>query len=254
MIFDLTLLECPICRAGGFRLIDNLDNPTKLLCTQCHDAFPIRKGVICFQREFDDYSENYDKICVDDLVKPKTPSVVKRIFAQLIQERVRGITCDLGCGDGYVIQRVNSNTKIAVDIAFPYLERLPSSIMRLWGRVENVPLRSGCVDTIICTDVLEHVLDASLLASEIDRLLKPDGRALLGFPFEQDLSVYELPAYKAKYGKYKYVHLRSINDSMIAKLFPTFEVSYSHLITEGMELMEFKPYPIKFIEIVRRKG
>ena len=222
-----------------------------LICRHCADTFEIRDGIVCFQRQFDDYSENYDQICADDLAEPKTPSIVKEIFARLVQERASGVTCDLGCGDGYVIQRVNSPRKIAVDIAFAYLERLPASIMRIWGRVEGVALCSGCIDTIVCTDVLEHVLDAQLLADEIARLLKPNGRILLAFPFEQDLSVYDLPAYKAEYERYKYVHLRSIDDALVANLFRAFEVRFSHLITEGMQFMEFKPYPIKFVELHR---
>ena len=250
-MIDLKLLECPTCRLGGFRETNNL--ASKLICNKCGDIFDINKGVFCFQSQFDDYSENYDQICADDLNEPKTPSVVKEIFTGLIQERVSGVTCDLGCGDGYTIKRINAPRKIAVDIAALYLEGLPESIMRIWGRVEDVPLRSRCVDTIICTDVIEHVLDAKLLANEVNRLLKSNGRLLLAFPFEQDLSVYDLPAYKTKYGKYKYVHLRSIDDDLISDIFPAFDIRYTHLITEGMQFMEFKPFPIKFIEMTRHR-
>lgn len=249
-MIDLNLMECPTCRLGRFHLVEG--DPADLVCGHCDDAFEMHDGVACFLRQFDDYYENYELICADDLAEPKTPSIVKQSFTQLVQERASGVTCDLGCGDGYVIRRVNTPIKIAVDIAFAYLERLPPSIMRIWGHAEDVPLRSACIDTIICTDVIEHVLDAQLLANEIARLLKPNGRVLLAFPFEQDLSVYELPEYKEKYGKYKYVHLRSVDDALIADLFPTFEMRFSHLITEGMQFMEFKPYPIKLVEMVHR--
>jgi|GEM_PF-2793406 len=247
MTFNLTLMECPTCRSGNFQIQSD-----RLVCIQCTATFAIRDRIACFLQQFNDYTANYEQICTDDLVTPKTPSIVKQIFTQLVQERARGITCDLGCGDGYVIQRVESPEKIAVDIAFDYLKRLPESMMRIWGEVETVPLASGCIETIICTDVLEHVQDATLLAREIDRLLQPEGKVLLAFPFEQDLSVYDLPEYKAKYAKYKYVHLRSVDDVLITELFPEFEVRFSHLIVEGMKFMEFKPYPIKFVELVRR--
>ena len=183
MAFDLTLMECPTCRSGGFQLVE-----------------------------------------------PKTPSIVKQIFTQLVQEQASGVTCALGCGDGYVIQRVESPKKIAIDIAFDYLKRLPDSIVRIWSKVEAVPVIAGCIETIICTDVREHVQDSTLLAQEISRLIQLGGKVLLAFPFEQDLSVYDLPEYKAKYAKYKYVHLRSVNDALIAELFPEFEVRFSHLI------------------------
>lgn len=243
------VLECPECRKADLRC---REGERVLDCAACGAAFPEKQGVICFMRTFDEYTENYDAICADDLKEPKTPDVVKRIFTDLVLERARGVTCDLGCGDGHVLRRVEVSRRIAVDIAFPYLERLPESIVRLWSRVESVPLKAGSIDTIICTDVIEHVLDATLLAREIDRLLSPGGQLLLAFPFEQDLSVYDLPEYKARFGKYKFVHLRSLSDDTIRDLFPGFEVKYSRLITEGMPLMVFKPYAIKFVQIVRK--
>jgi SAM-dependent methyltransferase len=246
---DATLLRCATC--SHERLEPHGD---RLDCPRCGDAFEVRDGIACFQRRFDEYSENYDQISADDLREPKTPAIVKGIFADLVAERARGVVCDLGCGDGYVITRSPGEPRIAVDIARAYLERLPRTIMRLWARVEEVPLRTGAVDTVICTDVLEHVLDAQALADEIARLLPPGGTALLAFPFEQDLSVYELPEYRRKYGKYRFVHLRSIDDAAVARLFPGFELRFERLITEGMPSMEFKPFPIKFVELVRRSG
>jgi SAM-dependent methyltransferase len=241
------LLECPTCRSSGLVAEDGA-----LACPSCAARYGIENGIASFHPGRDAYTENYDQIAADDLVEPKTPSIVKEIFVELVLERVRGVVCDLGCGDGYVIRRVPSDRRIAVDIARAYLERIPPEILRLWSGVEDVPLASGSVDTIVCTDVIEHVLDATTVAREIDRLCAPDGRILLAFPFEQDLGVYDLPEYKAKYGKYAFVHLRSIGDAMIAELFPGFEVVAERLITEGMHLMEFRPFAIKFVELRRR--
>lgn len=245
----LTLLECPDCRRSG---LSHVPSVPSYLCGGCSQSFREQGGVACFLRTSDEYIENYEQICADDLKEPKTPDIVKQIFTRLVVERVRGVTCDLGCGDGHVLRRVEVPGRVAVDIALPYLERLPESVLRLHSTVEAVPLRRGAIDTIICTDVIEHVLDAHLLAAEIDRLLAPDGQLLLAFPFEQDLSVYELPEYKARFGKYKFVHLRSLSDQSISALFPNFEVRFSYLITEGMSLMLFKPYAIKFMQLVRR--
>jgi ubiquinone/menaquinone biosynthesis C-methylase UbiE len=241
--------RCTICKCDALEREESLN---ALKCLACGELFEIREGILNFMRELDDYTENYDLICKDDLTAPKTPSEVKQIFTALAKWRARGRVCDVGCGDGYVITKIDSPDRIAVDIAFGYLSRIPSALTRIWCRAENMPLQTNSIDTVVCTDLIEHVLDAKCLAMELDRVVKLDGAVLLAFPFEQDLSVYNLPAYKAKYGKYKYVHLRSINDALIAELFPAYTVAFSHLITEGMEFMEFKPYPIKFIELRRR--
>ena len=251
MSFDVALTSCPTCRSGCLALQEGASS--FLLCESCSDGFPLIDGVGCFVRNLDDYWENYDEICSDDLEEAKTPSVVKDRYSAFIAKRVRGTVCDLGCGDGEIVERlVSGHLRIAVDIARPYLVRLADPIMKIWSEIENVPLRDGTVDTVVCANVLEHVRDAERLASEIDRLVSSDGRILLSFPFEQDLGVYELEEYKAKYQKYKYVHLRSITDDLIARLFPDYEIVGKELITDGMELMEFKPYPVKAIELVRR--
>lgn len=201
-----------------------------------------------------DYAENYRIICEDDLKSSKTPMAVKKMLYDLVDERASGIICDLGCGDGYIIQRIESHTKIAVDIALPYLENLSPDILRIYGSVDDVPLEDNSVNTIICTDVLEHVLSAESLAKEIDRLLTPGGDLLMAFPYEQDLSVYDLPEYKSQCKQYKQVHLRSIDDDMIDALFPKFYIWSSEMITVGMAEMKFKPYPIKFIHMTRKSN
>ena len=248
-MIDLSLLECPRCRASALTLVGE-----RLICGGCAAPASTADGIAGFLDEVDevdDYVENYEQICTDDLREPKTPGVVKEMFTRLAVERAHGTVCDLGCGDGFVVRRIEADRRIAVDIAREYLLRLPPDILRIHGWAERTPLRAAGIDTVICTDLLEHVREAEPLAAEIKRILRPGGRLLLAVPYRQDLSVYELPAYKAKYGKYKYVHLRSVDDAMVERLFSSFELGFTHLITEGMELMEFKPYPIKFYELLR---
>jgi SAM-dependent methyltransferase len=240
----LDVLACPVC--GSARLVSTEGG---LRCSACAEPVAIRDGIVAAMRHFDDYTENYDRICADDLEAPKTPSVVKQIFTRLVAERAGGIVVDLGCGDGHVIRRIDAPVKVAVDIALEYLRRLPPAITRVWSRIEDAPLADGVFDTVVCTDVLEHVQDVKPVRDRIVRALRPGGRALLAFPFEQDLSVYDLPAYRARFGKYKYVHLRSIDDAFIDRTFPELERVFEHLITEGMAAMEFKPYPIKFVDL-----
>jgi len=214
--------------------------------------FSVHNGILDFIYESTDYLENYELICKDDLCKEKTPMAVKKILLSLVKDRILGRFCDIGCGDGYIIEHIESPDKIAVDIAFDYLSLLSDNITKVRCWAEDTPFKTGSMDTILCSDVIEHVLDTRLLAKELTRIIKPEGNILLAFPFEQDLGVYELPKYKAKYAKYKYIHLRAINDLLIEELFPDYNVVFSCMIREGMKFMEFKPYPIKFIELRRK--
>lgn len=48
---------------------------------------------------------------------------------------------------------------------------------------EKVPLPDACVDTVVMSDVLEHLYKPQLALSEVHRVLRPGGRALLNVPF-----------------------------------------------------------------------
>lgn len=47
------------------------------------------------------------------------------------------------------------------------------------GMAETLPLRSACVEMVLCTQVLEHVADPQQAVSEMRRVLRPGGVCLL---------------------------------------------------------------------------
>lgn len=47
----------------------------------------------------------------------------------------------------------------------------------------NIPVRSGSVDGVLCTQVLEHTAQPAALLAEIRRVLKPGGTLVLTAPF-----------------------------------------------------------------------
>lgn len=47
----------------------------------------------------------------------------------------------------------------------------------------DVPLESNSFDLIVCTEVLEHVVDLNKTMSEMKRILKPGGCAIITIPF-----------------------------------------------------------------------
>lgn len=53
--------------------------------------------------------------------------------------------------------------------------------------VLNLPLRDECVDSIVCTGVLEHTCDPSQAVHEIHRVLKPGARAFFEVAFLQHI-------------------------------------------------------------------
>lgn len=61
----------------------------------------------------------------------------------------------------------------------------------VFGDGNRLPFRDGSVDTVLSTEVLEHLPDPRRCVIEMARILKPGGRLLMTVPFQQPL--HELP-------------------------------------------------------------
>jgi ubiquinone/menaquinone biosynthesis C-methylase UbiE len=205
----------------------------------------------CIGSEIDDYIENCEEIAK---TFKKGPSLETQAICNCCEVAIQNLNdvdsiIDVGCGFGYVIQKLSVAKRVALDISLTHLRRIDPKIIRIRANAENIPCDSFSFDVAICTDCFEHVQNEYKLASELNRILKPGGYLLLAFPWKQDLSVYELKKYKEKYGVYKYVHLRSLDERTIPTYFGNFEVIASTEITVAISSMEFKPYAIEFYQL-----
>jgi len=103
---------------------------------------------------------------------------------------------DAGCEAGYVsieIAKLGANV-LAFDVCKPAVDRLKrklngKNLRRLKVRpfvasVHKIPLRSGSVDFVVCSEVLEHVPDVDSAIKELGRVLKGGGKIIITFPNE----------------------------------------------------------------------
>ena len=93
---------------------------------------------------------------------------------------------ETGCGIGMYTSQIRRRYTETVDGFDIELERVaearaetPHAIV---AAAENLPYPSNWFDTILSTDVLEHVQDDRVAAAEIVRVLKPGGRAVIFVP------------------------------------------------------------------------
>jgi len=91
---------------------------------------------------------------------------------------VNGVVLDLGCGNQpYRLWLDDLGGRVvAVDAA-------PDLAVSARGMAACIPLRSQCVDTVLATEVLEHVEDPDTTVREMFRVLRPGGLALVTIPF-----------------------------------------------------------------------
>lgn len=109
--------------------------------------------------------------------------LIAEFYEQALPQYARGRLLDLGCGKAplYLVYRELAESVTCVDWANtrhknPHLD-LEHDLTR------PLPLEDGAFDTIILSDVLEHLPEPERLWREMERVLGPGGRVILSVPF-----------------------------------------------------------------------
>ena len=94
------------------------------------------------------------------------------------QKYIQGKTIDLGAGSAKYREIISK--KAESYIAF---DMVPSKNIDVVGDVLNLPFQTETFDTVVSTQVLEHVEKPWIMVQEIHRILKKDGFCILTAPF-----------------------------------------------------------------------
>lgn len=94
-----------------------------------------------------------------------------------------GVLVDVGCGQKPFASMFRDHVSAYIGIDDPTTaEPLGGSKADVLGTVEQLPLRSASVDTVLVTEVLEHLPEPALALAELHRLLKPGGLLIVTTP------------------------------------------------------------------------
>ncbi len=93
----------------------------------------------------------------------------------------RGRVLDVGCGSSRILRDLGG--AVGVDLAFHKLRfmcryRLPL----VQGSIFALPFRDASFDTVVCSEVIEHVASGDGPLRELARVQRPGGRLVLGTP------------------------------------------------------------------------
>ncbi|MFA5841405.1 MAG: class I SAM-dependent methyltransferase [Candidatus Paceibacterota bacterium] len=109
-------------------------------------------------------------------------SYTREVLKNVLPRYCRGKTVDVGAGrakyKNYIKKYAESYMTVddlSSDYQFDAKETKPDVI----SSVFNMPFEDGSFDTVICTEVLEHVEDPFALMKEISRILKKGGHAII---------------------------------------------------------------------------
>ena len=95
---------------------------------------------------------------------------------------------EVGCGAGNILEMTPPSQRFGVDLSTFVLEkakqRLNKTAQLFQANAQSLPLKSGVFQRVICSEVLEHLLDPAAALQEIGRILDSHGAAILSVPNE----------------------------------------------------------------------
>ena len=107
---------------------------------------------------------------------------------------LRGRLLDAGCGNQPFREWYGPHVEQAL-----CLDAAPLEGVHVVGMADALPFADASFDTLLVTEVLEHVNDAEAAAREMHRVLRPGGHALITVP-------YLYPTHEAPYDFRRFTH------------------------------------------------
>jgi O-antigen/teichoic acid export membrane protein/SAM-dependent methyltransferase len=145
-----------------------------------------------------------------------TANILAPLYQRLIVMHVHGRVIDMGCGKAplYGLYRDRASEVVRVDwLQGPHTSTYVDVFCNL---NDGLPFRQHGFDTVVMTDVIEHVVDPTWTFCEAARLLAPGGRLILTTPFGYGL--HEDPHDYHRLTVYKLRELCERNDLQILEL------------------------------------
>ena len=169
----------------------------------------------------------YNKIAED--VDPILLNILKETINKLAKEPHQNLL-DVGCGYGKLLSFfVRFQNCYGVDFSEGPLSKAKSrgiNTYRVNLENERIPFQSNFFDLVICSQVIEHVLNTDSLLNEINRVLRDKGTLILTFPnINQPVSwlaqiIFDYPPMFA--ARYKSTHVRDYTLRIVKKILPIY--------------------------------
>lgn len=206
---------------------------------------PLRyHGSIPVFSEANEYTESYEKMAEKRLAYVREQGTIEEdrlqsedVTVQLVQKYAKAnqLILDVGIGLARCLERFSKLQRYGIDISFGYLEEAQNKGIEVcYALVEEMPYREEIFDIVVCTDLLEHLIDLNLGVRKVLSVLKPGGFLIVRTPFQEDLGWYV-----SEENCYKYAHLRTFDENSLRLLF---ERIFNCEVVETL-FSGYMPYP-----------
>ena len=166
------------------RAVETLDAPLRLFGS-ADWRVPRRIGdFVRLWRERNSFeAADYDARAFDSIVLPQRWWQRRRdriIRAYLAQARATAVA-DVGCGSNLALRSIPHLVGVDLSPAKCRQQRRQGA-RAVAGDIGLLPLAAQCADTVICSEVIEHLPADTPWLAEIRRILRPGGYLILGTP------------------------------------------------------------------------
>lgn len=110
-------------------------------------------------------------------------AILSQQYSNLIPQYVRGDVLDLGCGKAPLFGAYRTQAESVVLSDWPSTRHGNRVIDVYASASEGLPFANDSFDTVIMSDVLEHLWSPKDALAEVRRVLKPGGVLLFNVPF-----------------------------------------------------------------------
>jgi SAM-dependent methyltransferase len=125
---------------------------------------------------------------------------IAALYQQQLPAHARGRLVDLGCGKAPLYGMYKSLTTSVTCVDWPQSPHGDLHVDQACDLAGRLPFADGSFDTIVLSDVLEHVHSPEPLWAEMARVLAPGGRLVLNVPFLY--GIHEAPHDHARYTEF----------------------------------------------------
>lgn len=181
--------------------------------------------------------------------------LIRNSLREAITARARkyleGRLIDVGCGtkqyEGALGERVTEHMGLDHEESPHGLRKVD-----LIGTAYDIPVEDDSFDSLLCTEVLEHLEEPSRAIAECRRVLKPGGCALFTSPFIWHL--HEEPRDFFRYSEHGLRHLFTANGFEVVEITPLngFWATFGQLLT--YKLYSYNRWPLRLTPLIPALG
>lgn len=154
-------------------------------------SFPVRVRPEEFKEWNEKMVKKYDPDAFHHHSSPLIRFVERRrvkAIVKMIDIQKENRVLEIGCGAGNVIEKALMGKLFGVDISSFILlkakQKLKQRAHLFQGDALDLPCKNRAFKEVICSEVLEHLLDPSAAIHEMARILEPKGKAVVSVPNE----------------------------------------------------------------------